>query len=175
MKKMAIFVLMFLVCSVASGQVEWIDKINLPFEAQGVFDHNTGQLSFVCTPDADSAVGVFVLSGSYVEDRHWDNIVIGPKVNFRLDAAYEAILSTVMPWITVPDDIPFELYGFGGFGWEIGGDHNILGIIGTEARLMPGRRVQPTMCVEWVQPENSSEMQSLTLFLFGTVIHLGNQ
>jgi hypothetical protein len=69
---------------------------------------------------------------------------------------------------------PAQLYGSLALLWEVeGGD--LLFLPGLELRFFPGRRVQPAVWLEFLQPEGGSQVDQDFKAVFGVVGHLGKE
>lgn len=140
------------------------------FSIDGAFDYETSQASVLYWPDPNGAVGVMVVSDSSIPGPDWENLAVGPKVEFLIDPALKALFGTILPWVNVPENLPVKFYGFGALTWETKGDNDMTGWIGTKACIFPDRRIQPTFIAEYVRPEGGSAEQQELRALFGVTI-----
>ncbi len=146
MKRMFTIGLIMLMCCVAQAAIEF----------QGMFDYEVSQASVLYLPDPNRGIGAMVMSDSFVPETTEENIMVGPKANFKLNAALKGLLATVLPWMDASQETYVTTYGYVGLVWDVGNDHDMMGILGTEIRLLPDRKIQPTIAVEWLQPEGSA-------------------
>lgn len=146
MRRMLTIGLVMLMCSVAQAAIE----------VQGMFDYEISQASVLYLPDPNGGIGVMAMSDSFVPEETDDNFMVGPMANFKLDVALKGVLATVLPWLDIPEGLDVATYGYAGLLWDTGNDHNMMGVLGTQVRLLPDRKIQPTIAVEWLQPEGSA-------------------
>jgi len=155
MRKMLLSVLVCLIfCSISTGN--WMDDFKGLFKVEGMFDYEIAQTTAFMNLDENGGVGVLFITDSFIPENTEDNMCIGPVAEFKLDKAYKAFFSTVLPWLDLDPNLPATFYGFAGATWETANDHDMLGVLGTKVILFPDRKVSPVIMLEALKGESDS-------------------
>lgn len=133
----------------------------------GGSNYETSHFDGLWSPDPNGGVGVRVMTDSVVAEETKENVAVGPCVNFSLGTVASSVLDGILPGQWSPlEGAPIEMYGTLALLWETD-QKSLVFLPGTEFRLLPGRRVQPTVWVEYLMPEGDSQMEEGVETTFG--------
>jgi len=157
-------VLMMVLCGTVYGA--------RPFTVEGLSDYETVEVVASWWPDPNGGLGVLFATDSSTAKGTDENFAIGPCITFSLSKAAASLLGTVLPAVTVPEDIPVEVYGRGAVTWDINNDGLMTFRGATGIVLTENATVQPAVWAEYVKPEGGDrELRAL----FGVTVRLGKQ
>ena len=115
-------------------------------------DHDTTEIGAMFSPDPNGGVGFKTMTNTVIAEDTWDNVAVGPAIEFRIDDIVNNTTDRVFPGNWDLENVPIETFGTMALLWNFECEE-ILFLPGIETRFKVTPYITPILRVEYREVE----------------------